>query len=119
MNCKPGDLAVIVRSTSGNEGKFVTVLRWIGAYTFYHGERLSDCWLVRLEQDMRPKSGGVYHAGQEHAFPDSWLKPIRDPGEDAKDETLQWKEVPKEGELTKEDAELLIEALREWAREEA
>ena len=31
LRCKPGDLAIIIKSVSGNEGKIVTVGKFIGA----------------------------------------------------------------------------------------
>lgn len=79
MNCKPGDLAVIVQSHDPrNIGKLVNVLRpydsrswWITCTSVLH----------RLYSDCPP--------GAECATYDAYLRPIRDPGDDAVDEMLQ------------------------------
>jgi hypothetical protein len=76
MNCKPGDLAVVARLTNENLrpylGRIVTCVRVVAM----------DCWeTVPMLEPYR----GVY---------DGALRPIRDPGEDAQDETLSWLPVP-------------------------
>lgn len=84
MNCKPGDLAVIVNGE--NAGRLVTVL----AVSQYHG---AGFWYVEIHG--RPGTGtwigtktrGIDNFGH---ISDSRLRPIRDPGEEAEDETLQW-----------------------------
>ena len=82
MNCKPGDLARYVGSVSKNYGRFVLVVSrndfcdgtpgWETAPPLYmpDGRRFADC------------------------VADVLLRPIRDPGNDATDETLQWLPVP-------------------------
>lgn len=84
-NVKAGDLAVIVRSAEKrNLGKFVKVLRRM--------DTISDSWWVI--------SNAVLHGfqdwppGSEVGTYDACLRPIRDPGEDAQDQTLQWLDVP-------------------------
>lgn len=91
MNCKPGDLAMVV------EDKFVGYI----------------CKVVRLGMTFRHIASGVDHQGWDVEFPhdmpwdeinsgplntgwmpDAWLRPIRDPGDDARDETLNWISVP-------------------------
>lgn len=93
MNCKPGDLAVIVKSRAGNEGRFVEVVN--GDVERLPGDlgmaSFGPLWRVRSYGSIRSSWGWLH---EEFAFPDAWLRPIRNPGEDAKDETLQWKEVP-------------------------
>lgn len=84
MNCKPGDLAFIVKShDSRNIGKLVTVLR---VYP-----RQTDSWFIVCDSAMY----GLFSdwpAGAEVATFDHCLRPIRDwPGVD---ETLQWAPVP-------------------------
>ena len=86
MRCKPGDLAVIVRSRdSRNVGKLVHVLR---PY-----ERRDASWWVCSQSVLH----GVFSdwpPGAEVVMFDSHLRPLRDPGEDAQDETLQWAPSP-------------------------
>lgn len=84
LRCKPGDLAIVVRSEAGHEGKIVRVLRFIGVHHAYWAE---DLW----ETDTLARSA----LGRLDAyFSDSQLLPIRDPGEDAQDETLTWLPSP-------------------------
>lgn len=74
MNCKPGDLAVVIRCLRpANLGR---VLRVVRPHEFF-----PDAWVVEGQ------------AGGDCAL-DSWLRPIRDPGDDAVDETLHWLPVP-------------------------
>lgn len=80
MNCKPGDLAVCIYSIDKPWliGRIVRVVKlaW----------DLPDHWVVENpphEWDGRPI-----------AFYDPDLRPIRDPGDDARDETLEWLPVP-------------------------
>jgi hypothetical protein len=96
MNCKPGDLAVIVRG-SLNLGRFVEVLaplgvepEW-GGYVWNIGTSKGQfCWLVRSAGEPLSTVAGVSFV--ELPIADSALRPIRDqPGAD---ETLTWKDVP-------------------------
>jgi hypothetical protein len=86
MNCRPGDLAVIVRPvgrlhfvTDHLLGKIVRVTKLFGPesdpdpYWLYEGEPLP-----------------LPHGHIAIAIADKALRPLRDPGEDAKDETLTW-----------------------------
>lgn len=106
LNCKPGDLAVIMRSPASPEniGKIVRVLR-----PAVEGEKIEG-WRVALRPDFPAwivESAGsdlVWHGFRlangkrtvsvvkQRAYADYCLKPIRDPGDDAVDETLQPKE---------------------------
>jgi len=100
MNCKPGDLAVLIRSELGYEGAIVEVMRFIGEMRFHYPTGLRivarDCWEVRGRLDpvhMREVARVGVSAGCG-AVPDAWLRPIRDqPGED---ETLTWAGRPNE-----------------------
>ena len=78
MNCKPGDLAVLYKVTAENVrphlGKIVRCL-WVDA-------RNPECWHTEPEFE---RGRSVY---------DGALRPIRDPGDDARDETLEWMPVP-------------------------
>lgn len=86
MNCKPGDLAVIVRSTDGQAvGRFVECLQMDGNHSEF-----GPIWRVRTEGRGIVTIHGtlaiVLH------MPDAWLRPIRpDEGED---ETLTWAGKP-------------------------
>ena len=89
MNCKPGELAVIVKSMAGNEGKIVRCLRLATKdevlqtrFTIYPVVWLIDKALPTRLGHLAPLA---YDVG---------LRPIRDPGPDAVDETLTWKPVP-------------------------
>ena len=88
MNCKPGDLAVFVRSQRRNHGVVVRVLRLLsrrereiaglGHFDFV--------WETDKEVDTL--------RGPMRVAPDSYVRPLRDPGDDAQDETLSWLPVP-------------------------
>lgn len=88
MNCKPGDLAVIVRSLTGNDWAIGRVIR----VTTLSGE--SGVW--HLEVPLFGPRGRPYILIEDYC-----LKPLRDPGDDARDETLSWLPVP-----TTKDAEV-------------
>ena len=81
MNCKPGDLAVIVRSADGQAvGRIVECLRIEGAHS-----ELGPMWRVKTSG-----KGVVTIHGTLAVFfhmPDSWLRPIRD--NDGEDEILR------------------------------
>jgi hypothetical protein len=90
MRCKQGDLAVFVRSDAGNEGRVVTCVRLaaIGELEML-GWRLDVGPVWVIDRGVLTNHGRLVPLAA-----DSYLCPLRDPGEDAKDETLQWKEVP-------------------------
>ena len=84
MNCKPGDLAVIVRSMAGNEGLIVEVIE--------HSELSPEYdWLIRAPRAIRWAFGDISDIG--HAK-DSCLRPIRD--NDGEDEMLRIVGKPQE-----------------------
>ena len=115
MNCKPGDLAVFVRSDAGNEGKVVRCLRVATKRELKAQNFVSNCGPVWLIDQLVNTNCGLLCP----LVLDQYLRPIRDPGDDAKDETLLWKPTPKEGEISEEEADLLLEALRQRAKEQA
>ena len=88
MNCKPGDLAVMVRSAASNHGLIVSCLK------IATDKEMIDCgfdfrntpaWVV----DRKIISN---HGTLINIVPDSFLRPIRDnPGDD---ETLTWAGKP-------------------------
>lgn len=100
MNCKPGDLARIVLPYLCAEmiGLHVTVVR-AGA----EGETV---YTRQGEFCENTGPGGVGWLCEAHfpGFPcfvgDEYLRPIRDPGDDAQDETLSWKPVPQSDEVS-------------------
>ena len=100
MNCKPGDLAFVINEDPAckeNIGRIVRVLRRSSARHAKHGE-----W------DIEPTSADflIYDPSTKRlgrwgecrwawvVMPDADLRPIRDPGDDARDETLDWRPVP-------------------------
>lgn len=100
MNCRPGDLAVIVKPGSPNYGRFVTVRElydgrrpFIG--TFYRGWHGEPAWIVEGTDLVLVSPKGRTFAPW-HVVHDEWLRPIRDPGEDAKDEMLRPLPAPSE-----------------------
>jgi hypothetical protein len=108
MNCKPGDLAVIVRGRvdTSNVGKFVTVRRALGHFAAGETFRGPDggmksaptddfyWWIEGPSLRCMERSVDAWHVE------DSRLRPIRDPGEDARDETLNWLPVPSQEKTT-------------------
>lgn len=94
LNCEAGDLARIVRPYLIAEmvGLYVSVVRAGADYETVFTRQGEMC-----ENDG---PGGVGWLCDAHApgFPcfigDEFLRPIRDPGDDAQDETLSWLPVP-------------------------
>jgi hypothetical protein len=86
MNCKPGDLAVLVRSMSGNEGRIVRCVRYLGVIPYVVGP---DAASWEIDPPIPSLQGGTTDTA-----PDDWLRPIRD--NDGDDETLQWAGKPEE-----------------------
>jgi hypothetical protein len=79
MNCKPGDLAIVIKSAAGNEGKIVEVLSPLGEDPVIGRTRWCKgrgfCWLVRSSGlPISFKQGGF---ASEAPVPDAWLRPIR------------------------------------------
>lgn len=89
MNCKQGDLAVIVRSYAGNEGKIVRCLRLLkGAVQRAPDGSLhcGDAWEVDcLLKGCRGKYGRI--------IMDEQMRPIRD--NDGEDEMLRIAGLPR------------------------
>lgn len=103
MNCKPGDLAIVVRSAGNDEartlinqllGKIVRVIRLRPPVD-------PTCTAIvvwQLEDELTVHFRGMRY--QLTGINDECLRPIRDPGDDAQDETLQWLQVPTTEEVT-------------------
>lgn len=77
MNCKPGDLAVLVRSDAGNEGKIVTCVKYVG---FVPTWRYNDLW--EIDRGLLDNFGEI----SKYAS-DSCLKPLR--GGEGEDEMIR------------------------------
>lgn len=90
MNCKPGDLAVIVRSlVESNVGGMVRI---IGIdETCEPGE-----WRVEALSRLWDQHGKFCLPGHIGYADDHRLRPLNDPGDDAVDETLLWKPTLRE-----------------------
>lgn len=85
MNCKQGDLAIVVRSSTGIEGKIVRCVRFLGEKAWMEpGGRIEICDTWQIDQVLQGWDGDF-----ASAMPDDQLLPIRDPGDDAKDEMLR------------------------------
>jgi hypothetical protein len=86
MNCKPGDLAVIVRQATNEPrslGAIVEVLR-AGPGSCYHGlVGLQPNWWVRSSSPLRTFAHGER---TEFVVPDAYMRPLRD--SDGADEML-------------------------------
>lgn len=78
MNCKQGDLALILRSAAGNEGKIVRCVELAGAWSAHDGDGMR--WVT--DPPVRGLLG-------ERAYPvlDCNMRPIRD--SDGDDEVLR------------------------------
>jgi hypothetical protein len=79
LNCKQGDLAVIVRSRYGNEGKVLTCLR-LASFAEVNAERLviwkGSVWVTDATIDCNDGT-------TTRLYPDERLRPLRDgEGED-------------------------------------
>ena len=87
MRCKPGDLAVVVKSTAGNEGKIVRCIRLMTSQECdAFGYRRGPIWKVEGVLKTHRYNGTEW--ALTDCCPDEILSPIRDPGDDAVDETL-------------------------------
>jgi len=89
MNCKQGDLALIVQSSYGHEGKIVRCVELYVGYSTYRGKRSHSpleaiVWLIDTPLQKGDKVNNLAN--------DCCLRPIRD--QDGQDETLTWLDVP-------------------------
>lgn len=90
MRCKVGDLAVIVRSRAGNEGKIVRCLEFRPAQGFIRlngSTYKAEAWRVDV---ALPTEANVLTS----IVRDRNLRPIRP--DEGTDETLLWAGLPKE-----------------------
>lgn len=110
LRCKPGDIAFIIGyhpSFPHLAGRLVDVIELapVGVdFRLPDGKFHLPCpastWVIRFHSPVNLNA----LRGRSNAFyaccPDRALHPIRDPGEDAQDETLAWKPVPTTEEVT-------------------
>lgn len=85
MRCKVGDLCVMIQSDYvENIGKLFKTIKKTGEENYWEVESICS---ARNGFGMQPP-------GTLGEARDSDLRPIRDPGDDAKDQTLEWLPVP-------------------------
>ena len=88
LNCKTGDLAIVIRSLNGNEGMIVQCLQFVGMVTWVAPGRENmtlPSW--RVDREI---PGCFGHS--VNLAPDSSLRPLRN--DKGSDETLSWCDVP-------------------------
>lgn len=96
MNCKPGDLAIVVRAQAAPEmlGRIVTVVRAPVYRELFKTDRghirwagnCSGAWVVSSNYPMPWKcENGPHHLAMERVFVDDCLRPIN-PGDLVEDE---------------------------------
>lgn len=93
MNCKQGDLAIVVRSLFGNTGKVVTCLNLLPAGYGSYAKELGPIW----ETDNHNIVSGLMDGTPmrvSNLISDANLRPLR--GSDGQDESLTWLDVPSE-----------------------
>lgn len=102
MNCKPGDLAVLVRATSTTEeniGRLFEVLSAEPPRTYIQAFGISEempAWLCR--SIGAPCKGWSGKVKQEWVIPDFALRPIR-PGDIRAEDVRELYDAPKLGEV--------------------
>lgn len=98
MNCKPGDLAIVVRSKMGNLGKVTRVVRLLQPGDIVQSECGTLVWVVQPDRRAiwLTETAFVLKFGNSlvlemTAFEDAHLRPLRD--NDGVDETLREMEL--------------------------
>lgn len=99
MNVKPGDRAWITRSkVCSNIGKLVLVGEYVPPGTLMEIDGVAfqgRAPAFVVESLMGPLvTSPAKKVVLRKVHTAAWLKPQRDPGDDAKDETLEWLPVP-------------------------
>lgn len=103
MNCKPGDLAVIVaplhEGFDQNIGRIVEVVSYYGRGKYKSGVVRDNCWFVK--GSLVTFTGANYcetsrKHGADGCIPDALLRPIRPQSDDATDEMVQLLGKPSE-----------------------
>jgi hypothetical protein len=100
MNCKPGDLAIVVQDFENpeNVGALVRVVSRADPND-YDSDIDWDCDALSVISGPRSFTGEWFTAvpgssDSEFGYRDCELRPLRDPGDDATDETLLWLPSP-------------------------
>lgn len=105
MNCKPGDLAVVVKSSGyGVAGEISKLL--VGRIVrvtkldkpVAAGLHCSADLVWSFEEPVKLEFDGKSYTA--HGIADDCLRPIRDPGDDARDESLSWLPVSSREEVS-------------------
>lgn len=106
MRCRKGDLAIVRTSIKEIDGMFVHVVQraYEGATVTVNGvSHVSfgpDNWLIEFGRPVKGWYRGCEHLNVTEAIvSDRQLIPIRDPGDDARDQTLDWLPVPSREEV--------------------
>jgi hypothetical protein len=76
MNCKQGDMAVVIKSMAGNEGKIVTCLKFVGKDLIGVRANADDFWLVDKQMNCINNGGGPGTMTAPYAR-DHCLRPLR------------------------------------------
>lgn len=102
MNVKQGDLAILIKSTTGaSVGAICEVVEWRGRREWPDGRVIEHAWNVRFANPilvfLLGTDGKMHpHRQREAVVDDSWLKPIS--GLDDDDSIETEKTLPKEVE---------------------
>ncbi|APW37637.1 hypothetical protein RD110_10910 [Rhodoferax koreense] len=91
MNCKPGDLALCIKGEQ--EGKTCEIISLGDAYKEKATGQFLQGWLISFPRSVKWGQPNGWDSATEGWYPDAWLKPLRDPGPGAVDETLREREV--------------------------
>jgi hypothetical protein len=97
MNCKPGDLAIVVDSDANNEGKIVRCVRLSADNSVY--SLVTRRWEYGPVWEIEPHLTNVFGRLCDYCA-DNQLRPIRPQDDHATDETLLWLPVPSQTEET-------------------
>ena len=92
MNCKPGDLALVLSNVRTRSVGIADLIVKVTELTVNFWDVPS--WRFDCSPRFSPSGEPVT------VIPDEMLRPLRDPGDDAQDETLQWLQVPTTEEVT-------------------
>ena len=85
MNCKPGDLAIVVNSVNGPNGASCGAIVQCHSIEGYHTQH-GPVWNVSSKSILVTEFGGV---GNKVHVPDAWLKKLLPPPLKTKTETLE------------------------------
>ena len=102
LNCRPGDLAIVLPPRTANHcnatGRLVTVVRRTNPPIDREDGQGFQCdvceWVIRFQRPIAISTGIGHVESTAWCMHDHRLQPLRDPGEDARDESLSWLPVP-------------------------